>query len=173
MKLSFTIRGTITSNNRTSRRSSKVSRPYTPQAVKNERDLISFVIVAAMRSTKWQRVKWFKTRIRICNSRKDLDNSLKAVLDAMNTLCIEDDRYHLETHTSMWWDREGPRLEVEVEAADPVAYGRKPDRPGPGNADAAERRDRRVSRASTSPRAKAAARVVDHLGPLPGLSRTS
>jgi Holliday junction resolvase RusA-like endonuclease len=165
MILSFVIRGNVTSNNRAVRTAAGTL--YKSKETKAERQRIGYIVREAMARSGWTRVKWFKTTWRYCNSRKDLDNCRKLVLDAMNGLCIEADRYHLAATESMWWDDEGPRTEVTVEEASPTDYGRKPDRAPSRAPDAAKLVARRRARKGTPPLPKALQAIVDRARSVP------
>jgi Holliday junction resolvase RusA-like endonuclease len=155
----------VTSNNRSVRTAGGTL--YKSKETLAERQRIAYIVREAMARCGWTRVKWFKTTWRYCNSRKDLDNGKKLILDAIQGICIEDDRYHLASTDMMWWDDEGPRTEVTVEEASPTDYGRKPDRAPSRASDAAELVARRRARKGTPPLPKALKALLDRSRSLP------
>lgn len=50
----------------------------------------------------------------------DLDNTMKALLDALTGFCFEDDKQIVEIHAHRHEDKHNPRVEVEVTALVPA-----------------------------------------------------
>jgi Holliday junction resolvase RusA-like endonuclease len=171
MKLSFTLHGKLTSNNRVSRSTSFQAKPYKSGDVKKERARIGWIVRAAMTEQRFAQVKWFKSTIISWNTRLDLDNIPKMILDCLNKLAVEDDRYHIESHQQKRWDDNGERFEVVVEAVEQAAYDERSNRTRRRASDAAELVARRPE-GSLPPRLPPmAARLLAYPKPLPKMPR--
>ena len=80
---------------------------------------------AAKESIGWEIKKQYRSKPLKCpigvdidfyvpNSRSDLDNLLKGVLDCMSGLVYEDDRQIIQILTNKWIDKKEPRIEIIV-----------------------------------------------------------
>ena len=158
--------GVAVSVNRTWRGSSTVARPYTSQATTAARKRAGLMLASAMldyahkNGTPWPLLKWFGTRIILWNARADLDNLLKVALDCLQGMVVQNDRYHLDTHTQKKWDDGEPRIEIVVFAVDPTDYGRIP-----GRVDGDVDRGGAVPRKKSAPRARSVRKSVPRLRP--------
>jgi Holliday junction resolvase RusA-like endonuclease len=135
-------------------------------AARQEKERIRMYLLVASKQCGWEKIKWFKSTFVFYNSRQDLDNGEKSILDAMSGAVVVDDRYHLESHQKMLWDAHGTRTEVTIQEADPTDYGRVADRAPHGGSDAGERRTRSVPDGRFAHLPPMVARVLDPRRPL-------
>lgn len=56
------------------------------------------------------------------NKSPDLDNYVKLVLDALNGILWEDDRYIVETNSAKFYTTKEPKIEIMMEQWDPPQY---------------------------------------------------
>jgi len=56
------------------------------------------------------------------NKSPDLDNYVKLILDALNGILWEDDRYIVEMHSAKYYTTDTPKIEIVMEQINPPKY---------------------------------------------------
>jgi Holliday junction resolvase RusA-like endonuclease len=169
MELTFTVPGRGVSGNANWRSPKGMSKVLVSKAARDEKKHIRACIFAAAVRVKWAPVKWYATKFTFWNSLADLTNLFKVIEDAMQGAAIQNDRYHLETHSRKRWDDGGPRIEVTVREAKPEDYGRAADSAAVRAADARKRRVGVVPGGRRPLLPPDVARNLDRARPLPRL----
>lgn len=96
-------------------------RGVTPKRTRAYAEVVRSAAMAAVSSAGWEfgEDEYYSVTIAVYRThfRKsgDLDNYVKAVLDAMNGAVFDDDRYVRKLAAALLQDRENPRVEVTVE----------------------------------------------------------
>lgn len=57
-----------------------------------------------------------KMEIGYCITHKDLDNTIKIILDALNSICYVDDKQIVSINACKFWTMETPRVEIMLES---------------------------------------------------------
>jgi Holliday junction resolvase RusA-like endonuclease len=95
-------------------RFTKSGQRYVASEVKTFRKLVEQYVFPAILKARWKPVKYCDIYIDIFNTRSDLDNLAKVILDSLNRRVIQDDRYIQKLTLAKHKDKGGGRFTVFV-----------------------------------------------------------
>ncbi len=121
--LSFTIYGSVCSNNRVTRRVGPKS--LKSKEARDDTKRIREIATVAATSASWSMPGACCVEILAFSVRPDIDNLAKVILDSMSGVVYHDDRDIMELALSKHWDNAGERFVVTVMACDDRRPGRK------------------------------------------------
>lgn len=134
--LSFTIHGSLVSNNRTTRRFGSFS--VKSAEAREDQARVFQLAFAAAHEVGWQKPAAATVIIHAYSTRKDADNIAKSILDGMIGAVYDDDRCVIGLNVAKFLDHDGERYEVTVYPSMPLRRppkprkARKPPTPGVG-----------------------------------------
>lgn len=97
---------------------------YSTKASREFEERVRSIATYEVLKTGWIMPEWCWVEIIAYNSGMDRENISKTVCDALQGIVFANDGRILDGPITKRWDRKGMRVEVNVRAVDPRAYGR-------------------------------------------------